>query len=190
MKIGDIKHIKTAKRYSNAIFKTAVELNVLDKVYNDLIFIEETISINSQLKSFLQNPVVSKDDKKDVLSRLFTPHVEKITVDFLFVLADNGRIDILKEVLNQFSDSYNEENNIIKPQIISAVELDENQKSKLMVKLEKKLSKKVVPEYIIDKDIIGGLVIEIKDNTFDCSLRTKFYKMKQELTKGNRYGSD
>lgn len=190
MKIGDVKHIKTAKRYSNAIFKSAIELNLLDKIYNDLIFVDETISINSQLKSFLENPVISKEDKKDVLNRLFSPHVEKITVDFLFVLADSGRIDILKEVLNQFSDKYNEKNNIIKPQIVSAVELDENQKSKLMAKLEKKLSKKVIPEYIIDKDIIGGLIVEINDNTFDCSLKTKFYKMKQELTKGNRYGSD
>lgn len=190
MKIGDIKQIKAARRYSNAIFKSAVDADLLEKVYQDLIFVQETISINSSLKEFLKNPIVSKEDKKDIINKLFSAHVEILTLDFLFVLTDSGRIDILSEVLNQFSIKYNEINNIIKPNIISAVELDSNQKMQVISKLEQKLSKKVIPEYIIDEGIIGGLVIEINDNTFDCSLRSKFYRIKQELIKGNRYGSD
>ncbi|MGM9994526.1 MAG: ATP synthase F1 subunit delta [Candidatus Avigastranaerophilus sp.] len=190
MKTGEVKHIKTAKRYSNAIFKLALESGLLDKIYNDLIFIQQTISSNPQLKMFLLNPVISKEDKKDVISKIFSVHTDKIAYDFLYLLADNGRIDILNEVLNQFTKKYNEENNIIKPQIISAVELNEIQKDKLKEKLEKKLSKKVVPEYLINADIIGGLIVEIDDKTIDCSLKTKFYNMKQQLTKGSRYGSD
>lgn len=190
MNIGDVKHIKAAKRYSNAIFKSAVESDMLDKIYNDLLFVDETINLNSQLKEFLLNPVISKDDKKDVLVKLFSNHINKITIDFLFVLADNSRLDILGEVLNQFIHKYNEKNDIIKPKIISAVGLDEVQKSILTEKLEKKLKKKIIPEYVINDDIIGGLIVEIDDNTIDCSLKTKFYNMKQQLTKGNRYGSD
>ena len=53
-----------------------------------------------------------------------------------------------------------------------------------------KLSKKVIPEYKIDENIIGGLLIELDDKTIDCSLKTKFDNMKKQLTKGNRYGSD
>lgn len=190
MNIGDVKHIKAAKRYSDAIFKSAVEFDMLDKVCNDLIFAEETVNLNPQLKEFLLNPVISKDDKKDVLVKLFSEHINKITMDFLFVLADNSRTDILKEVLNQFIHRYNEKNNIVKPLIISAVELNENQKLILTQKLGNKLQKKVIPEYVIKKDIIGGLIVEMDDNTIDCSLKTKFYNMKQQLTKGNRYGSD
>ena len=43
MKIGDIKNIKIAKKYSNALIEAAKENNVLNKVYEDLIFIVETI---------------------------------------------------------------------------------------------------------------------------------------------------
>ena len=52
------------------------------------------------------------------------------------------------------------------------------------------MTKTVVPEYQVNSDIIGGLIIEIDDKTVDCSLKTKFENMKKQLTKGNRYGSN
>ena len=190
MNIGNVKNIKTAKRYSNALLKSAIEANSLEKIYNDIVFVNETINLNTQLKEFIENPVIKKEDKKDVINKLFSVHVDKITLDFLYVLTDSGRIDILNEVLNQFTFRYNEENNIIKPEIISAVELTEEQKLRITDKLGKKFDKKIMPEYTVNSDIIGGLIVEIGDKTIDCSLKTKFYNMKQQLTKGNRYGSD
>ncbi len=190
MIIGNIKNIKTAKRYSNALLKSAIDAGSLEKIYNDLIFVDETIRVNSQLKEFIENPVIKNQDKKDVINKLFSVHVEKITLDFLFVLIDSGRIDIFGEVLNQFFIKYNVQNNIVKPVIISAVELNENQKMLLAEKLEKKLLKKIMPKYAVDSNIIGGLIVEIGDKTIDCSLKTKFYNMKQQLIKGNKYGSD
>ena len=134
--------------------------------------------------------MIKIEDKKDVISRLFSIHVEKITLDFIYLLLDNTRIAVLDEILNQFSSSYNRKNNVVTPNIISAVELDDNQKQKIINNLENKLLKKIKPQYIINKEIIGGLILEIEDKTIDCSLKTKFENMKKQLTKGNRYGND
>ena len=57
-------------------------------------------------------------------------------------------------------------------------------------KLETKLSKTVIPEYKVSPDIIGGLVIEIDDKTIDCSIKAKFENLRQQLTKGNKYGNN
>ncbi|MCD7740132.1 MAG: F0F1 ATP synthase subunit delta, partial [Candidatus Gastranaerophilales bacterium] len=81
-------------------------------------------------------------------------------------------------------------NNIVKPVVISAIELEESQKNKIIEKLEYKLTKKVIPQYQVNPDIIGGLIFKIDDKTIDCSIKTKFDNMKQQLTKGNRYGND
>ncbi len=190
MKIGDIKNIKIARKYSNALIETAIEDNKTSKVYEDLVFISETIKSNEMLKNALLNPVVTMNDKKEIAERLFSVHVEKVTMDFVLLLIDNNRLDILNEVINQYSASYNKYNNIEKPVVISAVELNDEQKNRIIQKLEYKLSKKVEPEYTIKPDIIGGLVIEIGDKTIDCSLKTKFDTMKKQLTKGNRYGNN
>lgn len=190
MNTGDIKNIKIARKYSNALLEAALENGILDKVYNDMVFVVETINSNEQLKDFFNSPVIKLEDKKDVINKLFSVHIEKTTLDFLLVLADSGRLDVIKEVLNQFSKSYNIENNILKPNVISAVELDEFQKQRIIEKLEVKLQRRIIPQYVVDNEIIGGLIIEIDDKTIDCSLKTKFNNMKKQLTKGNRYGSD
>lgn len=185
MNIGDVKNIKISRKYSSALLESALESNKLDKIYNDFVFIMETINSNEQLKDFFYSPIINNTDKKDVINKLFSIHVDKITLDFLYVLVDSNRLNILDEILNQFSKTYNQENSIVKPTVISAVELDEIQKAKIVEKLEAKLSKKVLPEFTVNNDIIGGLIIEIEDKTIDCSLKTKFKNMKKQLTKGN-----
>lgn len=190
MKIGDIKNKKIARKYSNALLEMALEKDVVSKVYDDLTFVCETLNSNKQLEEVFYNPVISINDKKDIIEKLFSVHVDKITLDFLFLLIEANRTEALNEVLNQYSASFNEYNNVVKPVVISAVELNENQKSRIIEKLQNKMTKTIQPEYQINPEIIGGLVIEINDMTIDCSLKTKFENMKKQLTKGNRYGNN
>ena len=70
MNIGDVKNIKIARKYSNALLELAVENNNLDKVFNDFIFIMETLNSNSQLKDFLYSPIINIQDKKDVVEKV------------------------------------------------------------------------------------------------------------------------
>ena len=190
MKIGDVKNIKIAKKYSTALINTAVEENKTDKIYQDLFFVDETIKTNSQLSEFLYNPVIKLEDKCDAVRKLFSPHIDKISIDFILMLLENRRLNVLEEIVNQYAIAYNKHMNILKPQIITAIELNEEQKNKIINKLEAKLNKKIVPEYQVIPDIIGGLIVEIEDKTIDCSIKTKFEVMKKQLTKGNSYGNN
>ena len=190
MKIGDVKNIKIAKKYANALILSAIEKNIEDKVYTDIVFVFETIKTNNELSSFLYNPVVTFNDKKEVITRLFSVHTDKISLDFILLLVEKGRLNVLEELISQYLELNNKHKNIIKPQIISAVELNQDQKEKVIHKLQMKLSKTIIPEYIIKPEIIGGLIVEIGDKTIDCSIQTKFENMKKRLTKGNSYGNN
>ena len=190
MKTGDVKNIKIARKYSNALISSAIEVNSADKVFQDLIFISETMKTNGQLSAFLDNPVITNTDKTDVVKKLFSVHIDKISLDFILMLLEKGRLSILNEVVNQYSCAYNRYKNIIKPTVISAIELNDEQKTRITDKLSQKFSKTIMPEYKVEPDIIGGLIIEIDDKTIDCSLKSKFENMKKQLTKGNSYGNN
>ena len=190
MKTIDIKHIKAARKYSNALFQSAKEAGKTEKVYDDIVFISETIDTNVGLKNALLNPIVSLSDKKDIVQKLFSVHIEKITLDFIFLLLEHNRLDCLNEVVNCYNQASNKLNNIITPTVISAVELNDEQKNRIISKLENKTNKKVLPEYTVKPDIIGGIIIEIDDKTIDCSIKTKFDNMRKQLTKGNSYGNN
>lgn len=190
MKTVEIKYIKIAKKYSNALFHSAIEAGKTEKVYNDIIFVSETIDTNEQLKNALINPIVTIEDKKDIISKLFCIHVEKITIDFINLLIENNRLECLSEVINCYNQLSNKTNNIITPIIISAIELSEEQKERIILKLESITNKKILPDYKVEPGIIGGIIIQIDDKTIDCSIKTKFDNMKKQLTKGNDYGNN
>ena len=186
----DIKHLKAARKYAGALFQTAFENFKSEKIYNEIVFVTETINTNPQLKDVLENPAVMLSDKQDIISKIFSVHVEKITLDFLLLLLENSRINCLNSILEHLTGLMNKIKNIIRPVIISAAELNDEQKKRIISKLEDKLDKKVLPDYLIDTDIIGGIIIKIDDKTIDCSIKGRFDNMKKQLTKGNSYGSN
>ena len=190
MIITDIKNIKIAKRYANALYQEALEGENCEKIYNDLVFVDETIKSNKDLSDFILSPIIKKEDKKDVIKKLFELHIDKNTLEFLYLLIDESRENIISEVLNQYASAFNKARNIIKPIIKSAIELNSEQKAAVEYKLQTKMNKRIMPQYVVDNSIIGGLVIEIDDKTIDCSLKNKFDKMQKQLEKGNSYDND
>ena len=185
MKTIDVKNINIAKKYASALFEAANEIDKAELVMQNLIFIEETLNTNEQLFAFFSNPIITRDDKKDVAQKIFAIHIEKTVLDLIFVLIDNARIDAFNEIVNQYSNLFNIKANIVKPNIISAVELNDEQKQKVIAKLQFKLNKQIIPNYIVDESIIAGMIIEIDDKVIDFSLKEKFEQVQKQLVKGN-----
>ena len=185
MRTIDVKNINIAKKYSTALFEAVSENGKAEIVMQNLIFIDETLKTNEQLFAFFNNPIITRDDKKDVAQKIFAIHIEKIVLDLLFVLIDNARIDAFDEIVNQYAVKYDVKENIVKPNIISAVELTEEQKQKVVAKLQNKLNKQIIPNFIIDENIIAGMIIEIDDKVIDFSLKEKFEQVQKQLVKGN-----
>ena len=190
MIVPDIKNIKIAKKYANALFKSAFESSVETEILSDLKLVVETMDNNSELKNFLTVPITEIEDKKEIAKKVFSQYINKITMDFILLLIDNYRYGLIKEILHCYIKEYNESKNIETPVIISAVELEDYQKERITQKIAQKLSKDVKAVYKTDKSIIGGLIIEINDKTIDCSIKTKFENMRKQLIKGNRNGSN
>ena len=132
----DVKQIKPAKSYTNALYETAKDENNSQKVLKELEYIVEIIRKNPDLKEFFLNPVVSRNDKKEVISKLFDGIIGKVSENFLFLLADNYRLDLIESVLAEYSTKIDRELNIEKPSIISAVELSGEYKQKIIQKCE------------------------------------------------------
>ena len=74
-----------------------------------------------------------------------------------------------------------ETKNISDAKIISAVELSEDEKERIILKLEKESGKKIKAEYVVDKSIIGGIIIESDGKIIDGSLRYKLKDIKDVM---------
>ena len=175
-----IKNLKPAKTYAGALIELSCDTLSYDKIYEDLNFVLNTISQNQDLADFLNSPPVSKADKKDVLAKIFGGRIEESVLNFLFLLNENSRLDILEDIFSSFRGFVDEEKNILNAYITSAIELTDEQKQNLVSKLQNKTGKAINPEYKLDNTIMGGFIIKINDTVIDLSLKNRIENLKKK----------
>lgn len=180
--MNGIKNLKPARRYSKALFELTKELGGFEDVYKDLGFIQETICKNPELANFLNNPIISKADKNEVLREIFTGKTQAKLLDFLSLLNEENRLDLLGEIILAYKEENNRVNNILKAGVTSAIELNETQKKQIVSKLEHKFEGKTIkPEFMLNKEILGGLIVKINDTVIDLSLKNKLKNLKNMI---------
>lgn len=180
----NIKQLNLAKNYANAFFKIAQQFNCAEKFYSELKSVVEVLKNSPDLKTYMNNPLISVNDKKDVVYKVFGKDFDIQIINLLNLLVDNKRFDIVEAVMVSYSQLYEENAGVIKIDVFSVIDLNEETKSRLVEKLERKLNKKVYANYMKDENILGGLVIKIGDKVIDLSLSSKITNMEKQLIKG------
>ena len=153
---------------------------VSEKVLEELKQINSTLVQNVDLNCFLLNPIITTIDKKDVIDKVFVDFSDN-TKNFLYLLVEKNRFSHFESIFETFVSFVDERNNVKSVEIISAVELYDDEKNRLVDKLQRKLSCVVRPTYVIDETILAGLIIKIGDKVVDNSLKTRFAGLKRQL---------
>ncbi|MDD3237731.1 MAG: ATP synthase F1 subunit delta [Candidatus Gastranaerophilales bacterium] len=177
----NLKQNRIAKRYAKALFDEAKASSMQDEVLSNLKFVVDTCKQSPDLKDFLENPIISTEDKIDAINTIFKENVSNIVYNFFVLLLENKRFDVLESVVSNYIEMLDEMNNILKIKVTSAVEMNGDLKNKLISKIENKTQKKVIADYLINPEIIAGLVIDINGKIIDSSLKTKLKGLQKQL---------
>ncbi|MBC3766656.1 F0F1 ATP synthase subunit delta [Neptunicella marina] len=168
-----------ARPYAKAAFDHAVENKAIEAWQQMLAFSAE-VALNEQIAALLTGSLSS-----DKLAELFVgvcgEQLDQHGQNFIRVLAENGRLAALPEVLTQFNQlkaDYDKEVDVL---VTSAVELSDKQKQEISVSLEKRLTRKVKLDCSVDPELIAGVVIKAGDTVIDGSVRSKLNRLSDTL---------
>lgn len=175
MPVIDIKNLKTARRYAGAL----LELQDIGKILSELEMIQGVFNENPNLKEFVEHPIISVSDKKDVIKQIFEDKTRDDVVDFLYVLLDEGRMNIFNTILECLKEEYGRRQGIVKATITSVIELEQDEKERLKKALEEKLNAKINIEYELEPSLMGGFSVNVQDKVIDLSLKSKFEQLKK-----------
>jgi F-type H+-transporting ATPase subunit delta len=101
--------------------------------------------------------------------------------NFVRVLAENGRLDVLAEIRTQFEALKNEREGTVEAEVYTAFELDAAQVADLVARLEKNTGRKVKARVSLDQSLIGGVKIVIGDKVIDGSARAQLGALENAL---------
>ncbi|WP_068547053.1 F0F1 ATP synthase subunit delta [Thalassotalea crassostreae] len=164
-----------ARPYAKAAFDYAVEAKAVDTWLEMLVFAAE-VSQNETISNYLSGGM-STEQVKDLFINVCGEQLNDKGQNFIKVMAENGRLLVLPQVVSQFSELKAEFEKEITVDVASAVELSAEQVTTLSAALEKRLARKVKLNCTVDTTVVSGLVIKAGDMVIDGSVRGKLNRL-------------
>jgi F-type H+-transporting ATPase subunit delta len=174
---------KISVRYSKALFESALEKKLLDKVYQDMVLISE-ITAMDEMKELLSSPVIPPSRKKTVMTVILEKNVEKITLSLIDLLINNGRESYLPSIARVFRNEALKYRGITETDLVTAVQVSESTKNKIIDYIEKTFNTKVELKDSVNEELIGGFILRVNDNYIDASVKNKLRIIRRGLTGG------
>lgn len=171
---------KISVRYSKALFETAVEKNVLDKINQDMKYISEMCSF-PQVKELLANPVIVPSRKREILHNIFGKEMHPLTLSLIDLIVRNGRDTSLPAIARVFINDTMRQYGITEAMLTTAVKVAPEVRKKIVSIISDLFRTKVELKENIDDKILGGFILRVEDNYFDASVRNKLRKIRKEL---------
>lgn len=175
------RNILAGKRYSNALVKIAIDKNNFDEILADLSVVCDLFSQNKDIFEFFMNPIIKIQDKKEVLKASFENKILDEVYNFLNILVDKNRINLIFAIKTLFETEINNRKNIVEVVALTAIPMSDVHYSSMKNKLEEKFKKSVSLKNEISSEIIGGVVLKFGDSIIDGSVKTKLDLMKKQL---------
>ena len=121
---------KISVRYSRALFQSALEKKILDKVNQDMIFISEICKI-PEAKEFLTSPIIVPSKKTAIFHKMLEGNVEKITLSLIDLVVKNGRESYLPAIARVFIHETMKYKGITESVLTTAVKVDAKVKKQI-----------------------------------------------------------
>ena len=173
---------KISSRYAKSIVDLAIERNDLENVHNDFQMVNEALTNSRELVLLLQSPIVKPTKKTAIFREIFSgKFTSDIASNFIDIVIRKGREANLPEICRYIHSMYNDFNKVSIATLVSAVELDAEQKSKIHAIAEQQIGRKVELVTQVDASLISGFILKVGDTQIDTSLSNQFRKLRNEF---------
>ena len=174
-----------SNRYARALADAVLAPNAgndAQQTLGELRTVAAMIRESLELRNVLLSPAVSINKKRAVIARFAESiPLSRLVRNFLYVVIDRRRTDLLEEIADAFELALDERMGIVRAEVSSAAPLTEAEQSELQQELSRVSGKQVRCAFSIDPNLIGGVVARIGSTVYDGSVRTQLQNMRERL---------
>lgn len=167
--------------YSKALYDIALENKEFDEINSEFDVLIMAINQNKDIFKVMDSSAISNSNKKKVIDNI-CPNFNNHFKDFLYVLIDNARFNLINDIYEGFTNRYFKKEKIINATIYSANPLTEDYLLGIKEKLCKMFNaKSCILQSVIDEALIGGIKIIYNGKSLDLSLKDKLEGLKTDI---------
>ncbi|GAB6076257.1 ATP synthase F1 subunit delta [Desulfurobacterium crinifex] len=171
--------VRIARRYAKAL-ADVLPTERLEKINEE---IKTLISLlDDKAIRYFRSPVVPLEKKKGLMEQILEKAgVSEELKKVLLLMAQKDRLGIIREFASEFEKFVDFRLGIVKAEIVSAVEIDEETLSRIKEKIENLFGKKAEITVKLDPSLIGGFIVKVADKVLDASIKTQLEMLKKAI---------
>jgi len=175
----DKKRKVITKRYAEAFFLT-IEGERFEESFKDFQAFFACYAGVDDLSKILNHPTIHPNRKIEMIRRLFGDQADRRVVDFICLLVRKERIHMFTDIGLEIERLYRRRHGIRGIIIKTAVALTEVERMRLRGILTRKFGRVEIREKV-DRDVIGGLVVQFGDQVIDDSLKARLKLLREMM---------
>lgn len=173
-----------ARVYAKSLMELATEQGGQGKIEETLGELEEIVELargDDKFAEFLSSRSLGTEVRRDSLQRIFKGRVSDLTLNFLLVLNDKGRIGALASIAAAFDSMVQSQFGRVEVDVFTAQPMGQDELNGVRDRLRQTLNKDVVVHPYVEPAMIGGVKFRIGDQLVDASIATRLRKLKEKF---------
>ena len=173
-----------ANVYARSLYELAQQAGGQDKITEVLGELEQVCELlreNRAFGEFMSSPVIDRAKRADSLRRIFENRVTDLTLRFLMVLNNKGRLGRLESVVAAFDHMVQEAFGRVEVDVFTPGPLGREQIDMLHNRIQQALGREPVLHSYTEPAMIGGIKLRIEDQLIDGSVASRLRRMKRDI---------
>lgn len=182
-----VKNESSAKNYAKAMFDIASDMGKIEAIKSDLNIVYSSLLVDNDIYDFFKSTFIDGHLRMRILKKIYADKILEETFNLIAILIERDMINMLFAIIVEYENLCNEYYNIIVVKITTASNMiDTEDMNKLKDHITNMISDKDIHfTFNKDKNIIGGVVIEIEDVVYDYSVRRLLTELKSSISEIN-----
>jgi F-type H+-transporting ATPase subunit delta len=162
---------RLASRYAKSLLDLAIEKGQLEKVYDDMLYLQQLTKGSRDFLNLLRSPIVSSEKKLAAVEAVIGKNVSEMTAAFARLLINKNREGELPDIIMAFIKQYKEYKGIHTVKLTTAVPVTDAVKNQIIDQVRKTSGmQNIEVESVVNPNIIGGFVLQTGDKLIDVSI--------------------
>jgi len=165
--------------YATAMFGVASAQGELDEVADELFRFARVLEANDEFRNALSDPHLPAARRSQIVEDVLSGKATDTTTALVSMVVATGRARDLGRIIDAFVAMSAHAGDKEVAEVRSAIDLTEDQRTRLAAALAKATGKDVEVKVIVDPTVMGGLVAQVGDTVIDGSVRHRLNQLRE-----------
>ena len=171
-----------AGRYAQAVFDLVKEEDGLSQLAHQIDELANALDGSGELRNLIASPLYSRTQQGDAISAIAAKmRLSATLTNTLKLLAQNRRLFVLPQLVERLRELIADARGEATADVTSAVELTDEQKTRLRQLLVRNTGKKIKLNTRVDEGLIGGMIVKLGSQMIDSSVRSKLASLQNAM---------